>query len=394
MNFKRIITFILAAAMLLGLLTGCAPAAQNDGESAEDSADSADSENSAENSADAAETITITDHAGNEVTLPAQIDRIAIVGIWPLASVLTIFFNSAEKLVGIPEASMTAAQNGLLGQLYPEILDADTSFITDDTLNTEELLKLDPQVVFYNAASTQMGEQLKTAGFNAVAVGVNQWDYDCIETLNQWISLLSKIFPENDKADLVRTRSQEMYDLVQKRVSGLSDAEKARVFVLFKYTDTMMATSGSSFFGQWWCDAIGALNVANEIDADNAVQVNMEQVYAWNPDTILITNFTSAMPEDLYTNAIGASDWSGIDAVVNKNAHKMPLGMYRSYTPGADTPVTLLWMAKAVYPALFEDIDVTQQAKDYYHEVFGVELTDEQIESIFAPSAAAAGGVN
>ena len=373
MKLQRMITLLLAAALLLSLFAGCAPADSN--------SDSAGTS-----------TITVTDHAGETVTLPADIDRVAIVGIWPLASVLSVFFNSAEKLVGIPEASMTAAKNGLLGQLYPEILDADTSFISGDVLNTEELLKLDPQVVFYNAASTQTGEQLRTAGFNAVAVGVNQWDYDCIETLNQWISLLSEIFPENDKSALVRQRSEEAYNLVQSRVGELSDAEKARVFFLFQYSDTNLVTSGSSFFGQWWCDAIGALNVANEISTDNSVQVNMEQVYTWNPDTILITNFTAAYPEDLYTNAIGANDWSGIDAVVNRNVYKMPLGMYRSYTPGADTPVTLLWMAKTVYPALFEDVDVVQEAKDYYQEVFDVQLTDEQIESIFTPSAAAAEG--
>ena len=111
----------------------------------------------------------------------------------------------------------------------------------------------------------------------------------------------------------------------------------------------------------------------------------MEQIYAWNPSTIFITNFTAAQPEDLYTNAIGNYDWSAIDAVQNEKVYKMPLGMYRSYTPGADTPVTLLWFAKITYPELFEDIDIIQETKDYYKEVFGLELTDDQAASIFAP---------
>ena len=64
----------------------------------------------------------------------------------------------------------------------------------------------------------------------------------------------------------------------------------------------------------------------------------------------------------------------------------MPLGMYRSYTPGADTPVTLLRFAKTTYPELFEDIDIIQETKDYYKEVFGLELTDDQAASIFAPN--------
>ena len=76
----------------------------------------------------------------------------------------------------------------------------------------------------------------------------------------------------------------------------------------------------------------------------------------------------------------------------NQRVYKMPLGMYRSYTPGADTPVTLLWMAKTTYPDYFEDIDITEETINYYKEVFGVELTKEQAESIFTPTEDAGTG--
>ena len=107
---------------------------------------------------------------------------------------------------------------------------------------------------------------------------------------------------------------------------------------------------------------------------------------------ILITNFTSAQPQDLYDNTVGSYDWSGVSAVKNQQVYKMPLGMYRSYTPGVDTPVTLLWLAKTVYPDLFTDIDIVEKTKDYYKTVFGVELTEEQAASIFAPASDAAAG--
>ena len=70
----------------------------------------------------------------------------------------------------------------------------------------------------------------------------------------------------------------------------------------------------------------------------------------------------------------------------------MPLGMYRSYTPGADTPITLLWFAKTTYPEYFEDIDIVQETKAYYKEVFDVDLSDEQAESIFSPEKSASTG--
>lgn len=334
----------------------------------------------------------IVDHLGLEVEVPYEVNRIAVGNILPLPSVLTVFFDSAEKIVGMSPNSMSAAQNGLLGELYPEILNAKTDYMNGTEINLEELMKLEPDIVIYSASQPEQGEQLRNAGFAAVALSVNKWEYNAIETLNQWISLLSEIFPENDKTETVAAYSNKIYEMVQERVSQIPEEKRERVFFLFKYSDTEMQTSGENFFGQFWVDAAGAVNVAEEIKTDNQVTVNMEQVYAWNPSTIFITNFTAAQPEDLYTNAIGNYDWSAIDGVQNEKVYKMPLGMYRSYTPGADTPVTLLWFAKTTYPELFEDIDIIQEAKDYYKEVFGVELTDVQAESIFAPDSDAGAG--
>ena len=329
----------------------------------------------------------IVDHAGYEVEVPYEIERIAVGGILPLPSVLAVFFDSADKIVGMAPNSMSAAENGLLGELYPEILNAETGYINGSDVNLEELMKLDPDVVFYNASQKEQGDQLRNAGFAAVAISVNKWEYNSIETLNEWIKLLSEIFPDNEKSELVANYSKEIYDMVQGRVAEIPEEERERVFFLYKYTDTSMETSGANFFGQFWADAAGAVNVAEELTTDNQVAANMEQIYTWNPSTIFITNFTEAQPEDLYTNEIGNYDWSAIDAVQNEKVFKMPLGMYRSYTPGVDTPVTLLWFAKTTYPELFEDIDMVQETKDYYMEVFGVELTDEQAASIFAPEA-------
>ncbi len=335
------------------------------------------------------ETHVITDHRGIEVTLPKKVERIAVCDIYPVPSVLSVFFDSADKIVGIAPASRTAAENGLLSTLYPEILDADYGFFDGSNLNVESLMAIEPDVVFYSSENTAIGDQLRNAGFPAVAVSAGNWGYDAIETLKQWILLFSEIFPEKQvRAQLVADYSEKIYQDVQKRVSVLSEEEREDVFFLFQYSEGAITTSGAHFFGQWWADAICARNVGAELDTQNATTVNMEQIYAWNPSKIFITNFNRAQPEDLYQNTIGVHDWSGVDAVVNKQVYKMPLGMYRSYTCGVDTPITLYWLAKAAYPELFRDIDITEETKAYYKLVFGITLTDEQAEQIFAPVSA------
>ena len=90
-------------------------------------------------------------------------------------------------------ASMSAARTGLLGELFPDILNASTDFMNGSDINMEELMKLKPDVVIYSAGSKELGEALRAAGFAAVGISVNKWDYDSIETYDQWIALLRSL---------------------------------------------------------------------------------------------------------------------------------------------------------------------------------------------------------
>ena len=86
-----------------------------------------------------ADTRIVVDHDGVEVELPLEVERIVVCDILPLPSVLSVFFDSADKIVGMSSTSMSAAANGLLGELYPDILDAETGFIDGSTVSVEEL---------------------------------------------------------------------------------------------------------------------------------------------------------------------------------------------------------------------------------------------------------------
>lgn len=339
--------------------------------------------------------IVVTDHAGREVTLPAEINRVVVADIYPMASVITVYLGSAEKLVGIHPVCMSAAKNGLLGEIFPEILNADTSFMTGSDLNVEQLLNLDPDVVFCSAGNSELMSALENAGIPAVGVSPSKWNYDILETYDQWAALLGQMFPESDKSKEISAYSQEVYDMIQDRVKDIAEEDKKDILFLFQYDDQEIVTSGKNFFGQFWCEAVGGRNVAEVVEADNSnAIISMEQIYEWNPELIFVTNFTTVQPDDLYNNAIGGDDWSTIAAVQNKEVYKLPLGSYRSYTPSADTPVTLLWMAQKVYPDLFSDIDIAQEVKDYYQELYGIELTDEQVNRMYNPSTEGAGNTN
>lgn len=381
---KRIFTILMAAMMLL---SGCAGTA-NESEPSQEPSNS----ETAEALEQTPEGRTVVDHDGIEVDLPEQIDRIAVGNIGPMASVLTLFLGSGESIVGMSPMSMSAAENGILGELFPELLDADTSFLQGSNINVEKLLTLEPDLVLIQSGQSEVRTQLENAGLTVVAFGVGTFKYDIINTYEAWIDLLSQIFPANDKMEEVTAYSKEVLELVQSRVSDIPEAERKRALFLFQYDETQMVASGRNFFGQYWCESAGAVNVAQDIEAGQAT-ITMEQVYEWQPDVIFITNFTNTKPADLYANAVGSDDWSLVKAVQEQQVYKMPLGSFRTYSVSADMPVTLLWVAKTIYPDLFSDIDTDAEVKDFYQRIYGVTLTDEQVAAMYDPQGDVAYGM-
>lgn len=350
---------------------------------------SASSASSIKEEVNVPETVTVTDHADRTVEVPTNPEKVAILGIYPLASMLSVYLNSAETIVAMEPASANAAKNSVLIDLYPEIGNITTDILSGEDLNIEALVALEPEVVYYNAADKADLEKLENAGLTAVAFSPTKWKFDVVETYRQWIGLLDQIYPSSSKnAKLVDQYSTDIYNMIQETVAGVEQPQK--ILFLYQYDENAMITSSSRFFGEWWAKAAGGVNVASDVQAETAnAKITMENVYEWNPDVVFITNFTKATPEDLYSNAIGTDDWSTVKAVQDHRVYKMPMGTYRTYTPSSDTPMTLLWMAQAVYPELFADVDVRAEVKDYYSQLFGITLTDNQIDRMYTPNASA-----
>lgn len=391
---KRIISGILTAVMCMGLLVGCGSADTTTSENS-DIQQSTVVENTEEETntetEEKAETRTVIDHLGNEVTVPAEIKTIVTTSITPMPSVYAMFAGSAERLIGMSPSSKAAAENSLLAEIMPEIKDVSTDFMTGGEVNVEELIKMKPDVVFCHANQEEEYNQLKAAGLSVVAVATSKWGSNSIETFEGWITLLGEVLGEEDKAAGITEYGRNIYNMIQERLANVEESEKPRVLFLYNYKDGVIRTSGNSHFGQYWADASGAINVAGDQDA-SSLEINMEQIYEWDPDMIYITNFVPYLAEDLYNNeGYEGHDWSVVRAVKEENVYKCPLGVYRWYPPSSDTPLMLLWLAKTNYPELFEDINLEEEMKTYYKTFYNIELTDEDIVKIFNPTREAAG---
>lgn len=113
----------------------------------------------------------------------------------------------------------------------------------------------------------------------------------------------------------------------------------------------------------------------------------MEEIYQTNPDMILLSNFDSFVPDDIYDNRIPGQDWSSLKAVKNRRVYKVPMGIYRWDAPGVETPLMMKWIASLLQPEIFKDIHVREDTKAFFSDFMKYNLTEDDLSVIFADDA-------
>lgn len=84
-------------------------------------------------------------------------------------------------------------ENGLLGKIHPEILNAKTNcYIEGESINIEEVLNLQPDVYFILLTTKNTNKCLRIE----LLVGINAKgnNYNCIETYQDWFEVFNDVF--------------------------------------------------------------------------------------------------------------------------------------------------------------------------------------------------------
>lgn len=388
---RKRIGFLLTLCLILIIFSGCASSSNTNSNQNTSKADAASPAQSSETKLAKSEknenpsaTRTIVDHYGFEVEIPEKIDRVVIVWLLPLPSVMAVYQGgNVDNLVGMPPDSLNAAKNSILARYCPDILNVSTDFYEGGELNMEELASLNPDVVFY--AGAQRAELFKNAGIPAVGFStVLDGNPSPIHSLNKWIALLEDVFQQESKTVGIAEYAAKVEKEITARVSAIPEKDRKKVLMIGHYTDTAITPGGKGSFSQYWCEAVGGICVAAQASES---EVNMEQIYEWNPDIVFLSTLAQFYPDDLYNNTAGTGhDWSTVSAVQNKQVYKFPLGTHRWWPPSSDAPLSLWWVAKHTYPELFEDINMEEKTKEYYLEFYRMELSDEEVKGILNPS--------
>ena len=330
-------------------------------------------------------TRTITDHAGNTIEVPEKIERIVIDQIPILSTYMAYHHGKAPYIVGYAGSLKQVISNTVLKDIAPELLDSQNTVQSQSDINIEEIMKLKPDVIFYNASNKEHYETLKKTGIPCVGfatVGTNG-PADPIDRYTQWLKLLEDVFGENGKTDDFIKAGQDIVKDVEERISKIDDSKKPTGVILWKYVQGVPMVAGKGVFGDFWLNRIGVKNLANE--AKGFAKVSIEQFYQWNPDILYLDGpgLLDITTKDVFENSVEGINFSNMKAVKDKKVYNTKLGMWNWFTPNPDGPLVLAWLAKSTYPEEFKDYDLKAMIKDYYKTWYDYELTNEQIEDMF-----------
>ena len=321
----------------------------------------------------APETRVFTDSVGREVTVPVQIDRIAVSG--PMAQIV-LFALCPDKLVGISNAwDESAAQYldteyynlPLLGQLYGG----------KGELNLETLLESGAQVVIdVGEAKGSIVEDLDALQEQTTIPFVH---IDAaLATMDETYTLLGDLLGMPDEAKALADYCRSTYD----RALTIADSvEKANLLYVTGDAGLNVIAQGS-----YHAEVIDLLSnnlavVDDPSSKGTGNEVDMEQILNWNPDVILFA------PDSIYDTVAGDAAWQGVTAIQNGAYYEVPMGPYNwmGFPPSVQRLLGMLWMAKVLYPAA-ADFDLYTEAAQYFKLFYHCDLTREQYDALVANS--------
>lgn len=331
------------------------------------------------------ETRTITDHAGNEVVLPKEIKRVVIDQVPILSTYMAYHGGEAPYIVGYAGSLKQVAEKTVLKDIAPELMDADETVHGQSDLNIEEIVKLKPDVIFYNATNKDRYEALSKSGIPCVGFATigTLGQADPIDRYGQWLKLLEDVFGEEGKTDDFLAAGEKIVKDVEERIATVDQKDRPNGMILWKYNKGVPMVAGKGTFGDFWLKRIGVSNVFE--DAKGYAKVNVEEIYKQDPQVLYLDGpgLLNMTTSDVFENKVEGFDFSNMDAVKNKRVYNSKLGMWNWLTPNPDAPLVYAWLANVTFPEAFDDYDLKGEIKDYYKTWYKYDLTDDQVDDMF-----------
>ena len=322
------------------------------------------------------QTRVVTDSAGRQVEIPAQIQRVAPSGstaqmiLMPIAYDLLAGLSSSPGTAQMPYFPEEVRYLPTFGQFYG----------SKANLNMESLIDARPQIIIdlgdkKDSIADDMDRIQKQTGIPTVFIEAD------LDDMAAAYRTLGDILNRSDMAESLARFIEKTVSMARENSAKIP--ENQRLSVLFGTGSTGLACNAAGSVQADVIDLVGAVNAIIPQEVSNrggGTTVSLEEVYAVEPDVILLS---TGGPYD----TLAQGEWAGLTAVQNRRYYEIPGLPYdwMSSPPSVNRVLGIWWLGNLLYPELY-DYDMVQVAREYYGLFWHYDLTEEEARQMLSRS--------
>ena len=336
---KRFLTLLLALMMILSL---CACG----------TAKVAETEKGTETEAPQTQyPLTVTDQAGRSVTIEKEPQR--LVSGYYISTSLLIALDLDQKLVGIEAKADKRAIYRLSAPALIELPNVGTA----KEFDLEGCAALDPDLVILPLKLKSAADTLEQLGIDVLLVNPEN-----SVLLNEMIEIIAKATNSQDRAEMLFAFTAAREEMLAEK---LENAEKPRVYLAGN--SAMLSTAGNAMYQHSMIEAAGGANVAGEIADTYWVNVDYEQLLAWDPAYIILASDASYTCEDVLKDP----NLANCRAVKEGKVYQMPNAAEAWDSPVPSGVLGSVWLASVLHPELISAAEAQDTITKFYEQFYG-----------------------
>ena len=323
--------------------------------------------------------ITLTDASGKELSFSAPPERMVFAGRAGqlLIHAAYLFPEAIDRVAGMEQRAQRGTS--MLPLIDPKY-EQKTQFERDAA--AEQIAPVQPDAVLMK---TYMAERLGDP-LEQLDIPVIYLDLETPEQFFRDVESLGVLFENPERAEEVKSFYQARMDQVETALNGLKLEDRPSV-LLIQY-DTRSGEVAFNVPSANWLQTVMVELAGGEPVWTEAVTsggwtvVNFEQIAAWDPDLIMVVNYFDD-PGIAAAELRKDPKWQALRATQEENIFAYP-GDYLSWDqPDTRWILGLQWLATKIQPDRFESLDLLDEVKTFYEEMYGLDA--ETFESEVLP---------
>ena len=256
-------------------------------------------------------------------------------------------------------------------------------------INFETLAAVKPDLVILRAGDTSVGRDkekitrtvaaIEGLGFPLLVLYSPTWFRSAnLSSMKTEAAIIGEVFGLKEKAEALADLLASTEALIYERTKDIEETDRPSVLLLGLRPDVRKQGGAGTAHG---LDSPESYIIEKVVNAHNAfrgmgssVPMSTEQVYACDPDVIILPTASGYHPPRELCEAPYYASLHELRAVKERRIYAMP------WTPmnasrRVEYPLDMLIIAKAAYPDCFRDICVYDFALDFYQKVYGVDTS-------------------